>query len=254
VLWRNRQQVWQSIMDSLCLAGTSDGSSASVTGRYAQFLNFQECFPEDRAQGAHWIGRARSTRDPVRILMVGGEFLRKGAGMLLDWAEGTDRNGWELDMVTWPCDLPTWVRECLGRPSPNERASAALAPRLPNVRVHCGVRANSSELMSLFEAADVFCLPTMADGSSIASLEAMATGLPVLVGAVGGIPELIDDGVTGFLLQPGDAADLADKLGAILENATLRCRVGIAARRSSEERFNVERQLGEILTIIDREG
>jgi glycosyltransferase involved in cell wall biosynthesis len=198
--------------------------------------------------------RARSGHNPVRILMVGGEFLRKGGGMLLDWAEATDQSGWELDIVTWPGDLPTWVQGCLGQPSPNERVSAVLAPRLPNVRVHCGLRANSAELMSLFEAADVFCLPTMADGSSIASLEAMATGLPVLVGAVGGIPELIEDGVTGFLLAPGDPADLADKLHAVLDNATLRCRVGMAARRSCEERFNVERQLGEILTIIDREG
>jgi glycosyltransferase involved in cell wall biosynthesis len=124
-------------------------------------------------------------------------------------------------IVTWPVDLPAWILACLGHPSPDQCVSAALAARLPNVRVHCGVRANTAQLASLFGAADLFCLPTRADGSSIATLEAMATGLPVLVSAVGGIPELIEDERTGLLLRPGDAGDLADKMGALLDVAIL---------------------------------
>ncbi len=198
--------------------------------------------------------RDRSGHDPVRVLMIGGDFRRKGGWLLLDWAETTTERGWELDMVTWPGDLPAWAREHLGRPRPDQRVSASLAPRLPNVRIHCGLPANSPEVAGLLESADVFCLPTMADGSSIASLEAMATGLPVLVGAVGGIPELIDDGRTGFLLRPGDTADLADKLGAVLRDAALRHQVGAAARRSCEDRYNVERQVNDILRVIEREA
>ena len=200
----------------------------------------------------HHVDR-HSRSGPVRVLMIGGDFHRKGGNMLLDWAETTAETGWELDMVTWPGDLPAWAWELLGRPAPDQRVSASLAPRLPNVRIHCGLQANGPEIGALLEAADVFCLPTMADGSSIASLEAMATGLPVLVGAVGGIPELIEDCRTGFLLRPGDAADLADKLGAVLRDPALRHTVGAAARRACEEHLNVGRQVRDILAVIDRE-
>lgn len=202
----------------------------------------------------YYVDRSeRNSRDPVRLLMVGGEFLRKGGGLLLDWAEATSARGWEMDLVTWPGDLPEWVRECLERPAPNDRVSATLAPRLSNVRVHCGLRANSPKVLQLFAQADIFCLPTLADGSPIAALEAMATGLPVLVGSVGGVPELIDEGMTGFLVKPGDPADLDNKLHALIEDAGLRRRVGDAARRVCEDHFNVDRQLREILAVIDRE-
>jgi len=196
---------------------------------------------------------SRTSGGRTRILMVGGEFTRKGGGLLLDWAEATSATNWQLDIVTWPGDLPSWVRDCLGPIPPDERLSGDLAPRLPHVRVHCGVRANDPELIRLFQAADVFCLPTMADGSSIASLEAMATGLPVIVGAVGGIPELIEDGVTGFLVKPGDPADLDARLTSLLADSSLRRRVGDAARRSCETYFNIDRQLRDILAVIDSE-
>jgi glycosyltransferase involved in cell wall biosynthesis len=105
----------------------------------------------------------------------------------------------------------------------------------------------------LVEAADLFCLPTLADATPIAILEAMATGLPVLAGGVGGIPELIDDGETGFLLKPGDPSDLDSKLQLLIEDPMLRTRIGKAARQACEDRFNVDRQLRQILAILDSE-
>lgn len=198
------------------------------------------------------IDRQRaSRRGPTRILMVGGEFRRKGGDLLLRWAEETRATGWELDMVTWPGELPDWVANSLGNPAPNARVSGALAPRLPNVRVHCGMKANTPELMDLFRQADIFCLPTNADGSSIASLEAMASGLPVVVGAVGGIPELIDHGRTGFLMRPGDMGDLNAQLGELIADADLRRRIGLAAYQACASYYNVTRQLHEIFQVID---
>jgi glycosyltransferase involved in cell wall biosynthesis len=105
----------------------------------------------------------------------------------------------------------------------------------------------------LVEAADLFCLPTLADATPIAILEAMATGLPVLAGGIGGIPELIDDGQTGFLLKPGDHSDLDTKLQLLIGDPMLRNRIGKAARRACEDRFNVDRQLREILKVMDSE-
>jgi glycosyltransferase involved in cell wall biosynthesis len=200
----------------------------------------------------HFVDRSdRPPGRPVRILMVGSEFQRKGGELLLNWAEQTRAANWEMDIVTWPGGLPEWVRECLGSPAGDATLSMPLGPRLPNVRVHCGVRANTPEAMRLFADADIFCLPTQADGSSIASLEAMATGLPVLAGAVGGIPELIREGETGFLLKRGDPGDLARKLERLVEDRDLRLAVGIAGRQSCEDYYNVTRQLNDIFRVID---
>jgi glycosyltransferase involved in cell wall biosynthesis len=200
-----------------------------------------------------FIDRKVRHAGPVRILMVGGEFKRKGGELLLEWAEKTTRKDFEIDIATWPGQLPERVRSILGPAPASGSVAAALAPWLPNVRVHCGLKPNSPELLQLFERADIFCLPTLGDFSSIASLEAMATGLPVIVGAVGGIPELVEDRRTGFLLRPGDGGALAQLLDELIEDEALRISVGHAGRRACEKHLNIERQLMQIASIIDRE-
>ena len=102
--------------------------------------------------------------------------------------------------------------------------------------------------------ADIFCLPTRADFSSIASLEAMASGLPVIVGAVGGIPELIEEGKTGFLIAPDDEQALAQKLDLLVSDRALRLRVGKAARKACQQNLNVERQLRQIMAVVDEDA
>jgi glycosyltransferase involved in cell wall biosynthesis len=202
----------------------------------------------------HHVDRSgRPANAPARILFVGAEFGRKGGDLLLDWAERTPNKNWQLDLVTSASSLPEWVRQLLPTASGQRVVSASLAPRLPGVRVHCGLGPNDPELMQLYRDADIFCLPTRADSSSVASLEAMATGLPVLVSAVGGIPELIQSGETGILLRPNDPADLAAKLEAVLDQPQLRHNLGRAARQACERFFNVDRQIREITETIARD-
>ncbi|NIR61527.1 MAG: glycosyltransferase family 4 protein, partial [Gammaproteobacteria bacterium] len=91
----------------------------------------------------HWVERGdRPASRAPRILFVGGEFARKGGHDLLAWAEMRDGPDVEIDIVCWPGQLPHWVAELLGNPGPGERVSRALAPRLPNVRVHVGLQTN----------------------------------------------------------------------------------------------------------------
>jgi len=200
----------------------------------------------------HFVDRT-DRHGSVRILMVGGQFNLKGGPLLLDWASNTAATGWELDIVTWPGELPLWIDSRLPKEPREGQFSIDLAPKLPNVRLHFGLRANNSDLMNLYRDADIFCLPTRADGSSIASLEAMATGLPVLVSAVGGIPELVEDGQTAILLKPNDPSDLRSKLDALIADEPRRLILGRAARHACEMYYNVERQVREILQVIDRD-
>lgn len=199
----------------------------------------------------HFVERSARQDGPVRILMVGGEFTRKGGPMLLEWAQRTNLRGWELDIVTWAPELPNCLRLRLAEATSGQHATCTLSTDATHVRFHTGIAANSPELRELYARADVFCLPTRADGSSNAALEAMATGLPVLVGAVGGIPEIIRNDRDGLLLEPGSPVDLQAKLEELLLDAHLRHRLGRAARDRCEEYLNTKRQVRQILSVID---
>jgi glycosyltransferase involved in cell wall biosynthesis len=71
-------------------------------------------------------------------------------------------------------------------------------------------------------------------------LEAMAAGLPVIASNVGGIPELVADGVSGVLVPPGDPDALAEAIEALLENPALALELGAAGRRRVVENFDLE--------------
>ena len=72
-------------------------------------------------------------------------------------------------------------------------------------------------------------------------LEAMAHGRPVVASAVGGIPELVEDGVTGYLVEPGDVAGLRAAIEKVLADPALRRRMGQAARERVAERCSWDR-------------
>ncbi len=83
-----------------------------------------------------------------------------------------------------------------------------------------------AERIGYFQRADIFVLPTYAEGMPIAVIEAMAAGLPCVTTTVGGIPELIREGDEGFLVEPGDIHALAARLAQLLRSAELRQAMG----------------------------
>lgn len=89
----------------------------------------------------------------------------------------------------------------------------------------------------------VSVLPSLSEGLSNTLLESMASGRPVVATRVGGTPEAVEDGVTGLLVPPGDAAALADAVVRLLADGELAARLGAAARRSVLERFSMERMV-----------
>lgn len=87
---------------------------------------------------------------------------------------------------------------------------------------------------ALLSGADVFVLPSYDEGLPMALLEAMAMALPVITTPVGGIPELVSDGVEGLLVSPGDVPALARSLYAMVRSPSTRDRLGLAARARVE--------------------
>jgi len=88
-------------------------------------------------------------------------------------------------------------------------------------------------------ACDVFCLPSRMEGLPNALLEAMAAGCPIVATAVGGVPEIVQDGATGLLVRPGQPGQLAGSISQLLSDKRLRSRLGRDARCASR-RYPVE--------------
>jgi len=88
---------------------------------------------------------------------------------------------------------------------------------------------------SLLARADILCLPSFAEGVPITLLEAMGAGIAVVTTPVGGIPDIVKDGVNGILVQAGDVASIAESLIRLLTDADLRGRLTDAGRRTVEK-------------------
>lgn len=93
------------------------------------------------------------------------------------------------------------------------------------------------DMPDIYRAADLSVLPSLAEATSIAGLEAMASGLPLVGTCVGGIPAIIADGETGLLVPPRDPQALALALDRLIGDADLRRRFGAAARNKVEQEF-----------------
>jgi L-malate glycosyltransferase len=95
------------------------------------------------------------------------------------------------------------------------------------------------------QAADCALCPSVwAEAAGLVNLEALACGLPVVASRIGGIPEFVDDGHTGFLFTPGDHRELADRIRRLCDDPELRHRMGQKARLDAIERFSTQRQIG----------
>jgi glycosyltransferase involved in cell wall biosynthesis len=107
-----------------------------------------------------------------------------------------------------------------------------------------------TDLDALVPAADVVALPSFTEGLPNVALEAGAAGVPVVATAVGGTPEVIADGETGYLVPPGDPAALAARLGELLRDPRLRRKMGEAGQRRMRERFTFAAQAAAYLKLF----
>ena len=99
----------------------------------------------------------------------------------------------------------------------------------------------------------VAVLPSLREAQGISLLEAMARRVPVVASAVGGIPEVVTDGVSGLLVPPSDPPALARALVRLARSATLRRRLGDAGYEVVRDRFSIEAQVRRIQAVYDEE-
>lgn len=103
--------------------------------------------------------------------------------------------------------------------------------------VHFLTGLNYAELSATYAAAEIFALPSRGEGFGFVYLEAMAHGKPVIGGAHGGAPEVIQDGVTGYVVQHGDTVQLATSIDALLSNPDTARQMGLKGRERVDREF-----------------
>ncbi|MFO7598133.1 MAG: glycosyltransferase, partial [Desulfocurvibacter africanus] len=110
-----------------------------------------------------------------------------------------------------------------------------------------GFVSDMAQVTRHYQAADVFLHAALQDNYPNTVLEAQACGTPVVATAVGGVPEQIDDGRTGYLVPVGDAEAMAARLGGLLADEDQRRAMGERAARTAQERHGLERMAREYL-------
>lgn len=151
--------------------------------------------------------RVGEPADPPHVLFVGRLSEEKGVPELVEATEGLPR------VIVGDGPLSHLVPDGVGVVSPRE-----LGP--------------------YYERAAVVVCPSRREGFGVAAREAMAYGRPVVASAVGGLPDAVEDGVTGLLVPPRDPGALRVAVERLLGDAALRRELGAAARRRARERFS----------------
>jgi glycosyltransferase involved in cell wall biosynthesis len=162
-----------------------------------------------------------------RILFVGGEFRRKGGALLLDVFRRRLRGRAELILVTRDIVLSE-----------------------PGITVHNDVQINSPELHQLYATSDLFVLPTLADCFSMVLIEALAAGIPVIATRVGGIPEIVLEGKTGYLVDAGDSAALGDAIEALISDPSRRGSMGERGRADALCRYDARENARRLFAFV----
>jgi glycosyltransferase involved in cell wall biosynthesis len=109
----------------------------------------------------------------------------------------------------------------------------------------------STQVPEFLASSDVFVLPSRSEGFSNALLEAMVCGLPAIATEVGGNPEILEDGVSGFLVPTEDPVAIADRIMRLLADPELRRRLGKAGRDRVLERFTIEMMVNRVIAAYE---
>ena len=222
----------------------------TVSDHAKKFL--QERFPEraDRIRRIYnglnlaEFGRADFSSAPPLILAVGRLIAKKGFADLIGACGLIVERG-----KSFQCEI-------IGEgPLENELRGQIERLNLQNRVVLPGAK-QQREVRQRLAAANVFVLPSVIDPEGgmdnlpTVIMEAMATGLPVVSTKIGGIPEMVVENETGFLLRPGDAVALADAIEKVINNLSLAQKLGQAGCERAQELFSIEKNVRELCALL----
>lgn len=121
---------------------------------------------------------------------------------------------------------------------------------------HCRIRSVGNvpheRMPDLYRQADLLLLPTVREGLPMAVLEAMGCGLPIVATRCSSLPELVEDGVNGFLCELGDVDAFADRINLLADSTSLRRSAGQSSRARIEKDFTLKKMVANYRGLFDR--
>lgn len=165
----------------------------------------------------------------IKILFVGGDLKRKGGIDLLNAFRALRARGKNVELHLATRD-----------PLPGE----------PQLFVYNNMQPNSAPLKQLYRDADIFCLPTYGDCLPMVLSEAGAAGLPSVSTDIAGIPEIVHQGETGFVVPRGDVPALTHALAQLIDDDALRLQMGERAVRVVSQNYDAETNARRLLDLL----
>jgi glycosyltransferase involved in cell wall biosynthesis len=218
-----------------------DGPLRSISGRASVIPNGIDLSPYRDPVG-------RGERERMRAeLGLRPDTLAIGCVGLLWWAKGQE---YLVRAVGRLRDLPGRSLLLVGSGEGETAVREAAKQAGVAERVHfLGWR---SDVPRILQALDIYAQPSLTEGLPLAVVEAAAAGLPIVASDVGGIPEIIEHGVNGLLVPPGDAQALADAIQQLIDDPQRARQLGEAARRTAFERFSAEAMAAAYMELYER--
>lgn len=182
----------------------------------------------------------RAAPSPVRILFVGWVNHEKGTLELIEACRRLRDAAFDFHL--------TFVGDGVAA----DEVRALIASHDLGDRISMRGWLHGEELVQAYGDAEVFALPSWAEGLPNAMIEAMAAGLAVVVSAVGNVPALVTHGEQALLVPRRDAGALADALARVLSDQELRCRLGARASQWAAEQFGLDAAGHRMLAAVER--
>jgi glycosyltransferase involved in cell wall biosynthesis len=155
--------------------------------------------------------------DEFRLLFLGGIDRKKGIYDLIKVIESLQKKGQRLKLIIVGDERESGTKKDIER---------IIKKRELDPYVEIVGKVDYKETPSFYHSADAYILPSYSEGLPMVILEAMAAGLPVISTKIGAIPEIIDEGINGFLVDPGDIKGMVSKIEILKKNKGLREIIG----------------------------
>jgi glycosyltransferase involved in cell wall biosynthesis len=217
-----------------------DGRRLAAKRNYVIANGIDDPCPELAAARPEHIAK---TNRPLQILFVAILYESKGLMVLIEACAQLKSQGVPFQLEV----MGQWQKE---------EYAARVRKRIHDLNLDDQVtflgRVIGNEKFAPYRRADVFCFPTYfhCEALPVVLLEAMACRLAVVSTRWRGIPSVVDEGQTGFLVEPHDPAAVADRLVRLAKDAELRERLGAAGRRKFEQEFTIARHLERMRHVL----
>ncbi|HUF01625.1 MAG TPA: glycosyltransferase [Gaiellaceae bacterium] len=158
---------------------------------------------------------------------------------------GVKDTGAVLDIVRATRDLGVEAVLCMVGDGPDREGLEQQAHEL-GIAKHTYFVGYQPDVAGYYRLFDAFVLPSVNEGTPVSAIEALASGTPVVANRVGGVPDVVRDGVDGYLVDPGDVEHAARRLADLAGDPELRARLGDSGRERVLLRYSVERLVEDV--------